>query len=91
MSDKKKEEEARAEAEAKAKADAEAKAAAEAKTKADAEAGAVTVSVRHKTPNAHYRCAGPALTKKARTYKVTAAQPERLRRDPRVEIEKGKE
>jgi len=44
------------------------------------------VSVRHKTPNQHYRCAGLALTRKAQTHEVTPAQLERLRRDTWVEV-----
>jgi membrane protein involved in colicin uptake len=76
---------ARAEAEAKARAEAEAKAKAEAETKAKAEK-TVPVQIRHKTEYPKYRCAGLLLTQKPETCEVTAAQLEKLERDPQVEI-----
>jgi len=84
MADRKPEEEAKAKAaiEAKAKAETDSKTGAEPKT---------AVTVRHKTPNRHYRCAGLALTKTAQTHMVTEAQLKRLRRDPWVETAEVKE
>ena len=76
---------------AKARAEAEAQAEAETKARAEAEAAAKAektepVQIRHKTEYPKYRCAGLLLTQKPETYTVTAAQLEKLRRDPWVEI-----
>jgi hypothetical protein len=80
-------EETGANEEAKAQAEAETKAEAETRAKeAAAKTETKPVIIRHKTPYPKYRCAGLLLTQKPETCRVTAAQLEKLERDPWVEI-----
>jgi hypothetical protein len=64
---------------------------AEGTAQAEAEAKKETAVIRHKTPYEQYRCAGLALTQKPKAYQVTKAQLEKLRNDPWVVIDDGKE